>query len=103
MMFYQHGDVLIKKIEQMPEGAVEMQRGGRIVLAEGEATGHAHVIESDAAVVYDFGGVRYLFSPEPVWVVHEEHEKRELPSGLYEIGQVQEYDHLEEKIRIHTD
>jgi hypothetical protein len=49
-MLHRQGDVLIRKVDRLPEGLTEVPRGSRgIVLAEGEATGHAHVVECDEA------------------------------------------------------
>ena len=43
------GDVLLVPVERLPEEVAVTASGARIVLAEGEATGHAH------AVVVGFG------------------------------------------------
>ena len=48
-VMYRQGDVLLAPIPALPVDAVSVPRKGRIVLAEGEATGHAHAIaEPDA-------------------------------------------------------
>jgi hypothetical protein len=40
------GDLLVVKIDAIPEGFVESKRDayGRLVVADGEATGHRHVV-----------------------------------------------------------
>ena len=43
-MYYQQGDVIIEKIDEIPTNAVKKEVV-RVVLAEGESTGHAHVID----------------------------------------------------------
>ncbi len=71
------------------------------VLAEGEATGHAHRIKDTAAVKAMFKLDRTLQweTVRPVKITHEEHGPVEIPIGQYESGQVQEYDHYSEEAR----
>lgn len=97
----QQGDVLLKKIEQLPNGAVCLKpKGGRWVLAEGEATGHAHAIEQiDDCTVHEKDGVLYIAATNAVKLQHEEHHAQTIEPGIYEIGIVQEYDYLTEMAR----
>lgn len=69
--------------------------GKRFVLAEGEVTGHAHVLESDEDIMLldERGGRLYLRVAEPgARVVHEEHTQLEIPAGDYVATVQQEYD-----------
>ena len=72
------GDVLLVRMEALPEGVVRVGRRGRIVLAEGEATGHAHVVASRDAVVHvdPRADERFLLvrGKRPVVLRHEEHD-----------------------------
>jgi len=44
------GDVLLRRVEHIPENVTPVPReNGRIILAHGEATGHAHAILDEAA------------------------------------------------------
>jgi len=80
------GDVLLHPIERLPEGAVRVKVSGRIVLAEGEATGHAHVIEqTDDVELYERDGVLYLRVLAVVPVLHEEHADPGMDRRLYEV------------------
>ena len=45
------GDLLLVPIAGLPEGA-DRVRSGRLVLAEGEATGHAHVVDDERASLH---------------------------------------------------
>ena len=57
----QHGDVLIREISRIPKGAsIVARRNGLLLVAEGEATGHNHVITSDKAMLYELKGDLYL-------------------------------------------
>ena len=55
------GDVLLVPVEGLPQGSESRQQkvervGGRLVLAEGEATGHAHAIEGPGAQLVSVDG-----------------------------------------------
>jgi len=99
-MLYQQGDVLMEKVEEVPEGASEVQReGARLILAEGEATGHAHAVTDTTATLYAVDEVHYLDAPKGVTVKHEEHHQVKLPAGKWRIRKVKEYDHFAEEAR----
>lgn len=99
VMKKQQGDVIIKRTFKIPEGATRVFRNQRgYVLAEGEATGHAHVID-DYVEMYEKDGVLYIRVDKPVTVKHEEHKPIRLESGIYKVGKVREYDPFEEEVR----
>jgi len=89
---FRQGDVLVVPIEAIPEGAVPVKLdGGRIVLAYGEATGHAHAIavadpvtDLDARLLA-LGDRRFLEVPSPASIRHEEHRAIDLAHGNYEV------------------
>lgn len=99
--FYQQGDVIIERVETMPEGEVVAPENGRFILAKGELTGHAHAIEDIAGIKFVKGadGNFYLSLPSARDLVHEEHKMVNLPAGSYRVRQVREYDHFVEEIR----
>ena len=94
--WYQQGDVTIKPVAAIPEGATPA--GGR-VLAEGEATGHKHVAEAEDAALFMHEGALYMRVPSGTRVVHEEHGALDIPPGEYLVGKVREYDHFAEQSR----
>ena len=99
-MELQHGDVLIKTIKRLPAGVKSQQReNGRLVIMHGETTGHAHTITEKGATVWilekDGVSQMYLEVMEPVTITHEEHKAIPIPPGIYEIGQVKEYDYFQ--------
>ena len=71
------------------------RRGGRVVLAEGEVTGHAHAIRSPAATLLRAGdgaeAPRFLRATAPVDLVHEEHATIDAPRGPYAVVIQREY------------
>jgi hypothetical protein len=106
------GDVLLVPMSRLPEGAHPAHLGAEagqkaVVLAEGEATGHAHVIRSHRARLfrwqevpprrYRHGGspvLRFLrvSGSEPVVLSHEEHDAISLQPGVYEVRRQREYE-----------
>jgi len=97
----QQGDVVLRKLDSLPIGeAKRIKRAARgVVLAEGEATGHAHVIDSDDAELMEIGGRMLLRLERAAIVVHEEHKPVTLEPGVWEVGRVQEYDYLSQMSR----
>lgn len=97
---YRQGDVYIEPIEALPVGCTAMaptDRAGHSVhvLAEGEATGHAHWIDAEDSVAMlrpspglaDPLTVGYLALRSLARVVHDEHAPINLPPGNYRVVQ----------------
>lgn len=98
------GDVLITR-KVLDRGTLVARENGRIVLAHGEATGHAHAIRSDHAELYDLKEdhtavgdavwshlVRCLrVNVTPASLEHEEHGTIVLPPGDYEVTRQMQY------------
>lgn len=106
------GDVAIVKCGHEPRGKKVPREAGRIVLAHGEVTGHAHAIESRYASLYlddsnrlsgpdamtmlsRLGGGlipdRVLKATRTVALGHEEHGEIKLPAGGYTVRIQREY------------
>lgn len=100
-MLIQQGDVLIQSIDKIPQNVKNVKRSDRgFVLADGEVTGHAHVIvDDDIEIMCDEVGIKFITNDHPVTVIHEEHGKVEIPAGTWKIDIVQEYDHFEMESR----
>ena len=96
-MLYQQGDVLIEGIVNIPKEAKRID--GRIVLAEGEATGHAHVITDKSATAFKVGDELFLELSKDTTVEHEEHHAITVAPGKYKVRKVREYDHFAEEAR----
>lgn len=97
-MFLQQGDVSIKSVAVIPQGRVVERKKRGYVLADGEVTGHAHVIEDEIKMI-EVDGILYIGCETDVVVKHEEHGAITIPAGNYQIGIVQEYDHFAEEAR----
>src|SRR5262245_42367283 len=94
---YRQGDILLIAISGLPERLVAVEPAdGRIVLAYGEATGHAHAIGAHRAALFREdgslpGGSMFLRLTEAAELRHEEHAPIALPPGLYRVVRQREY------------
>ena len=97
---YRQGDVYIESVEVLPVGCTAMaptERAGHSVhvLAEGEATGHAHWVGAGEGVAMlrsnpefiDPLTIGYLAVPSVARVMHDEHAPISLPAGNYRVIQ----------------
>ncbi|MEV6978861.1 hypothetical protein [Kitasatospora sp. NPDC093806] len=66
---------------------------GRLVLALGEVTGHAHAVVGPGELRREPGlfGAAWLHLPDGGRVVHEEHAAIPLPKGWYRVVRQREY------------
>lgn len=88
---FRQGDVLIERVKAMPDVAMtEIKTQGRVVLAYGEVTGHAHAIYPEAGVLpaklWDAGAERFLQVMEKTAIQHEEHARIALEPGIYRVS-----------------
>ncbi|MET9554580.1 hypothetical protein [Streptomyces sp. NPDC006645] len=98
---YRQGDVLIVPVadDSVPSGISEARSEprdarGRLVLALGEVTGHAHAVTGPGVLVRETGGEfgpMLLHLPEGGRVVHEEHAAIPLPKGWFRVVRQREY------------
>lgn len=98
MNYWQQGDVLLIPTA-IPQAAKKAETN---VLAEGEATGHAHRLHGDGFTVFEDPKTRrkhLRVVKGGVMLRHEEHKAFEVPPGDYEVRGVQEYDHFSEEAR----
>ena len=96
---FRQGDVLLVPVppERLPQHARPLPRDarGRLVLALGEATGHAHAVAApDAELLGDpeSVGERFLRIVTAAHLTHEEHAAIPLPPGLYRVVRQREYE-----------
>lgn len=95
-----HGDVVLTPVKAIPADTETVRRqNGRLILAEGEITGHAHAITADHAelVTADQAAELYLLvHGAAVSLTHEEHHTVQVPpppagySG-YRVSVLREY------------
>lgn len=91
---YRQGDVLIKKVDAMPEAVkpVDWSEEGRVILAYGEVTGHAHALPLSLVSMFATeAGQRFINVSEGAELTHEEHATITPQPGVYEVVQQREY------------
>lgn len=89
---YRQGDVFLLAVPRVPDGATPVAReDGRLVLAHGEVTGHAHAVAAPDGRLLEHEGARFLAVPTAAVLVHEEHAPIALPPGTYRVVIQREY------------
>ena len=95
------GDVLLRRIDAIPADAKPVKRdAGRIILAYGEVTGHAHAICDPHAQLLQLPreltdaeiDERFLaITGAEATLQHEEHAAITIPPGTYQVTRQREY------------
>jgi hypothetical protein len=94
---YRQGDVLVEGVNSIPKEATMIvdRENGRVVLAHGEVTCHAHAIADHGVTlrrVPTAPGVSYLEIAEALaMLTHQEHATVALPTGVYRVERQREY------------
>lgn len=95
---YRQGDILLTPVEEGQLSAdtrpLPRDAQGRLVLALGEATGHAHAVATpDAELLADPNDLdrRFLRIVSEGLLTHEEHAPIPLPAGLYRVIRQREF------------
>jgi len=92
---FRQGDVLLQRVGKgtIKGKSKKIPRDrGRIILAYGEVTGHAHaVVDASAELIELENGDRFLCSDAGIRIVHEEHSTVTLPAGTYQVTRQREY------------
>jgi len=110
---FRQGDVYLSRIPiSVTPGALIPHEDRGVVLAHGEVTGHAHVLEDPSKVqlfklpaelladIPDAANGRLLRVLEPTGLVHEEHSRIALEPGDYYVGIQIEWDEMKEWRRV---
>lgn len=96
MKVLRQGDVLIVQVAKLPDSVTEVPtEKGRVILAHGEVTGHAHAIavtkKAPCAKLWSANAERFLQVMESTSLKHEEHSPINLDPGIYHIAIQTEY------------
>ena len=87
---YRQGDVMLIEVKRAPAGTEIARR--RLVLAEGEVTGHAHVIEQEDAVMLTTAeSATFVRLAKKAQLIHQEHATIDLEPGTYRVVRQREY------------
>lgn len=100
-MLKRQGDILLEKVNAMPETdryarRTEVENG---VIAEGEVTGHAHVLKG-GTLYTQLGRMYAVAEVGGGTVVHEEHDTLELEEGVWLVHRQTEYVDENERIQV---
>lgn len=110
---FQQGDVTVEYVDAIPEGATPVTEGSFVkgVLMVGEGH-HQHQLTLDGVTPashieqFEKDGIRYAKLTQPVTLSHlsihggaGEHKSIALKEGIIKIGQVNEYNYLEQMSR----
>lgn len=97
-----HGDVIVEKLQSLPEDFDSLEKSKDSCLAYGEQTGHLHKLfrmpdrEGAELPAFDLrigkDGIRFLKVNEPIELKHQEHTVRVIPPGIYKSHIQREYD-----------
>ena len=96
----QQGDILLTKINDFAyTDKMKITAKNRCILAEGEKSGHCHVIEDDEAELIQDGERVLLSLQKQATLRHQEHNPITLEPGIWEVGKVNEYDYFSQMVR----
>lgn len=112
--YNQQGDVILQKVEKLPDNLKKLEGA---TVAFGEVTGHNHTFYDDTVIeaekfdhrtnkgskkvnLYEDSN-KTIFAEilAPVFLRHQEHLPIEFKTGVFRIGIVREYDHVEKLSR----
>lgn len=86
------GDVLVQATTSTATGKEVPRKNGRVILAHGEATGHAHAIAENGATLRTTEQATLLeVTSAIVMLRHDEHATIEIPNGTHEVIRQREY------------
>lgn len=105
MKTYRQGDVVISKINTIPE--IELKEKEDLILAEGEVTGHYHkIVDGKVKLMVAAAATKAMFEvmilrvlSDQATLFHDEHESIILTMGDYEIKQQREWDWFNNEAR----
>lgn len=95
---YRHGDVYLERIPDLTHRET-VTRHTEYVIAEGEATGHAHRLLAPTISVWNKAAQRYIHVPEGGVLTHEEHGAYDVAPGTYAVHIQRTWDYLAEMAR----
>ena len=106
-MMFRQGDVLIRRVDKLPDNLNPVKPEAKgLVLAHGEATGHAHAVPVEGGKLYASNQNDYLYLTveNDTAVRHEEHKSIPLTKEtIYEVRRQKEFDYWSDESRYVAD
>lgn len=85
---YRQGDVLLVRVNSIPKSAAKKlkPKNGRLIVMEGEATGHHHSFPSSSCAVLEDPATRerFVHVTEESDFTHQEHGTIRMEPGIYQ-------------------
>lgn len=99
---FAQGDILLERVDDVPEFSTAPRQGSELVIAEGEFSGHRHSVHEDASLFHDealaldmpsnlYIGHLVVRAPSAT-LVHQEHAPITLIQGTYRVRRQREMD-----------
>ena len=92
--FIRHGDVILTRVEEIPVGVKEI--ADRVV-AEGEITGHKHVLVGKQVQVFRDGEQLFVDAKVGAVITHQEHRQLTVPRGKWRVDIQRVFDPVAER------
>lgn len=92
-MKYRQGDILFKKVDEKVDG----QPLDKLVIAEGEVTGHHHVLIAEAGSKIVGNKTKFTLTGKAK-LVHQEHDTIPFTSGTYIVLTENEHDYINNEL-----
>lgn len=93
MNIIRQGDILFKQVSEPVEGKNSKQ----LTIAEGEVTGHHHVLIAEANSSITGDRTKFTVTGKAK-LVHPEHDTIEFPAGTYVVMNEREFDYINQEI-----
>jgi len=103
-MNLRHGDLIFTKVNELPQNLKKVFTGKKFIIAEGEYTGHKHVVEvidrenTEFDLYQDTQGNYILDLKTPAQLTHQEHKTITFAPGIYIQEFEQEFDYFTKSI-----
>ncbi len=104
MNYYRHGDLGFTPLTKIPDNLKKVYKGQKFVLAEGEKTGHKHVLVLDKPntafeILQDNQGRHILKLEKDAKLSHQEHKTITIEKGMYLVQNEKEYNYFQKEIQ----
>lgn len=99
-MLKRQGDILLEKITAIPEKITPRMVVEDNVIAKGEVTGHAHVLNG-GTLYMQYGTMYAVVEDGGGQVVHDEHATLELEDGVWLVHNQTEYLSRDETVGVY--
>ncbi len=93
-MYLRQGDILFKKVDEQVEG----KEVKKLVIAEGEVTGHHHVLVAEANSKIMGNRTKFTLTGKAK-LTHPEHDTIPFEPGTYVVINEREFDYIEQSMK----